>query len=327
MRIACLTHFYIEENRAGGELMLHALLKALVDAGHEVTAYITDTIKLNSNVDGVSIVYGARPDVVLDTCEYDAVVSQFQSAAFAMDSAKRRHKPFIYVVHNDMWQTSRTVKLLAPRDLAVYNSQWISDLNTTTARELVVHPPVDRQAIKTKTTSEYVTLVNLTVPKGADIFIALARRMPQVKFLGVKGGYWKDAQMDITLPNVTIIDNTPNMRDEVYAKSKVIIMPSTYETFGMVAAEAIASGIPVLATPTAGLKENLGDAGVYARRGTHEIDKWHDALHDLLTDKPYYKEVSKRSIAQSKVINTTDELKEFVKTVEGLLDANIRPRE
>lgn len=323
MKIACLTHFYIEENRAGGELMLHALLAALAAAGHDVTVYITDTVRMNATLDGVKVVYGVRPDVILDTIDYDIVVSQFQNASFAMDSAKRRQKPFVYVVHNDMWQTSKLVRLLAPRDLAVYNSLWIKKLNQTRGREVIVHPPVDRKAMKTKTTGEYVTLVNLTVPKGVDVFFELAKRMPDVKFLGVKGGYWKADQREISLPNVKIIDNTPNMKEDVYAKSKVVLMPSTYETFGMVAAEAIASGIPVLATPTAGLKENLGDAGVYARRGTGDIDKWEAALRQLLTDPAYYKDISKRSLARSKVIDTSAELAEFVKRVEGLVDANV----
>lgn len=303
--------------------MLHALLKSLVDAGHEVTAYISDTVRPNSTVEGVHVVYGVRPEAVLDTIDYDVVVTQFQCGGWAMDSAKRSVKPLIYVVHNDMWQTSKMIRLLAPRDLAVYNSNWIKQLNNTPAHEIVVHPPVDRAAFKTKTSGKYVTLVNLTEPKGVDMLYALAQRMPSVKFLGVKGGYWKSEQQEVSLPNVTVIDNTPNMKQDVYAKTKVILMPSTYETFGMVAAEAIASGIPVIATPTAGLVENLGDAGVYARRGSGDVNTWHDALYKLLNEPAYYKEVSTKCLARSKVINVDAELKAFVQAVEGLVDANI----
>lgn len=303
--------------------MLHALLKSLADAGHDVTAYITDTAFKDTVIDGVKVAYDAPADTVLDGVEYDVVISQFQNAPWAIDSAKRRRKPFVFVVHNDMWATSRIIRMLTPRDLALYNTNWIKAVNRTQAQQLVVHPPIDRKAFKTKTTGEYVTLVNLTVPKGVDIFFELARRMPDVKFLGVKGGYWKADQRSTDLPNVTIIDNTPDMKRDVYAKSKVILMPSTYETFGMVAAEAIASGIPVLAAPTAGLKENLGDAGVYARRGSNEADKWEAALRQLLTDPAHYKAVSKKALARSKVFDTQAELAEFVKVVEGLVDANV----
>lgn len=318
MKIACLTHFYIEDNRAGGELMMHALLKSLADAGHDVTAYITDTIMPNTVIDGVNVVYGVRPDVVLETIQCDVVVTQFQNGPFAMDHAKRHRKPLIYVVHNDLWQTSKIVRMLAPRDLVVFNTKWVKNFNRTSAQQIVVHPPIDRKQFKTKTTKEFITLVNLTAAKGADIFMQLARLFPNEKFLGVKGGYWKSEQIDINLPNVTIIDNTPNMRDDVYAKSKIVLMPSTYETFGMVAAEAIVSGIPVIATPTAGLKENLGDAGVYARRGSNEMTRWKEALSMLLNNKDYYDEMSKKSVIRSKFIDSNSELKEFVKQVESL---------
>ena len=319
MIISCLTHYYIEENRAGGEMMLHALLKSLASAGHDVTAYITDTVRVNNTIDGVKIVYGVRPDAVLDTTHSDVVITQFHNGPFAMDYAKRRQIPLVYVTHNDSWQTSKMVRLLAERDLAVYNTEWISLVNTTSAHEIVVRPPIDRKSFKTKTSREYVTLVNLTPAKGSDIFYELARRMPNVKFLAVRGGYYKAQQVISDQRNVTTIDNTPNMRDDVYAKSRVVLMPSEYESFGMVAAEAIVSGIPVIATPTAGLKENLGDAGIYARRGTGDYDKWYEALSKLLSDPKYYDEMSRKATAQSKVIDSDKELAAFVSAVEGLV--------
>lgn len=239
----------------------------------------------------------------------------------ALDSAKRRGKPFIHIVHNDMWQTSRMLRFMNGKDLAVFNTNWIMRQARGAVRKIVVHPPIDHAAFKTKTTREYVTLVNLTLPKGVDVFYTLAGMFPDVQFLGVLGGYWKHEQVvKKNLPNVTIIENTPNMRDDVYAKSKIILMPSTYETYGMVAAEAMVSGIPVIATPTAGLKENLGNAGVYARRGTGDIQRWHDALYKLLNDPKYYQEVSKACIKQSKVVNTAAELKAFVKAVGDLVN-------
>ena len=320
MIVSCLTHYYIEENRAGGEMMLHALLKSLASAGHDVTAYITDTVRVNNTIDGVKIVYGVRPDAVLDTTRSDVVITQFHNGPFAMDYAKRRQIPLIYVTHNDSWQTSKMVRLLAPRDLAVYNTEWISHTNSTSAHEIIVRPPIDRKSFKTKTSREYVTLVNLTPEKGVDIFYELAKRLPDVKFLAVRGGYYKHLQREIDLKNVTVIDNTPNMRDDVYAKSRVVLMPSTYESFGMVAAEAIVSGIPVIATPTAGLKENLGDGAIYARRGTGEVDKWYAALTTLLGDPKYYDEMSRKATAQSKVIDSDKELAAFVSAVEGLVN-------
>lgn len=318
MRIACLAHYYIEDNRAGGELMLHGLLSALAKVGHDVTALITDTGRPNTVIDGVKVMYAVRPDIGLSTVDYDVAVSHFQNGPHALKHARVKHKPLIYVVHNDMPQTINMLTKLQPTDLAVFNTHWIQRKCNPRSSKVVVHPPIDRKAMKTKQKGEYVTLVNLTQPKGVDIFFRLADLMPEVQFLGVKGGYWKERQSKVTRPNVTIIENTPNMRDDVYAKSKVVLMPSTYETFGMVAAEAIVSGIPVVCTPTAGLKENLGDAGIYLPRGYGDIYAWKQQIEKLLYDNEYYEDVSEKCLEQSKKINTATELKEFVKAVESL---------
>ncbi|WP_262928542.1 glycosyltransferase family 4 protein [Streptomyces sp. CBMA152] len=51
------------------------------------------------------------------------------------------------------------------------------------------------------------------------------------------------------------------MREHVYSRSRVILMPSLYESWGRVAVEAFASGIPVIAHTTPGLVESMGEAG------------------------------------------------------------------
>ena len=319
MKIACLTHYYIEENRAGGELMLHGLLSRLAADGHEVTAYITDTKRPTTTIDGVKVVYHADGRTILKNIDYDAVVTQFANSNHAIIDAKRRNKRIIYVAHNDAPQTYRHIRALAPKDLVVFNTLWLSKkLVGGRAKRVVVHPPIDRKSFETVSTGEYVSLVNLTPEKGADIFYSLAEQMPDVKFLGVEGGYYKHRQMMNKLDNVTLIKMTPNMRDDVYAKSKVVLMPSTYESFGMVAAEAIASGIPVIATPTSGLLENLGEAGVFVRRGVNENYTWRRALQKLLDDPIYYKQVSALSLKQSKKINTKQELDIFADTVKKM---------
>jgi glycosyltransferase involved in cell wall biosynthesis len=55
--------------------------------------------------------------------------------------------------------------------------------------------------------------------------------------------------------------NTPDPRD-FYRVSRVVLVPSVWrETFGRVAAEALANGLPVLASDRGALPETLGDAG------------------------------------------------------------------
>jgi glycosyltransferase involved in cell wall biosynthesis len=50
--------------------------------------------------------------------------------------------------------------------------------------------------------------------------------------------------------------------DATYGAADLLVLPSRAETFGMVVTEAIARGIPVLATAVGGVPEALGDAGL-----------------------------------------------------------------
>lgn len=62
----------------------------------------------------------------------------------------------------------------------------------------------------------------------------------------------------------------------------VFAFPSRYEGFGVAAAEAMAAGVPVLASDIPVLREVLGDAGVYADPGSPE--EIASALVDLYED-------------------------------------------
>ena len=47
--------------------------------------------------------------------------------------------------------------------------------------------------------------------------------------------------------------------DRAYARADLLVLPSHAETYGMVVTEALARGIPVLATGVGGVAEALGD--------------------------------------------------------------------
>ena len=47
-----------------------------------------------------------------------------------------------------------------------------------------------------------------------------------------------------------------------YSKSTIAVVPSLYEGFGLPAAEAMASGVPLISTSGGALPEVVGDAGI-----------------------------------------------------------------
>ena len=114
---------------------------------------------------------------------------------------------------------------------------------------------------------QYVTFVNPQRTKGLFVFARiaeiLAARRPDIPLLVMAGrsqaGWQTETGIDLSrLPNVTVRGSVPDPR-EFYAASKLLLMPSLWnESFGLVAAEAMLNGIPVLASNRGALPETIG---------------------------------------------------------------------
>ncbi len=67
-----------------------------------------------------------------------------------------------------------------------------------------------------------------------------------------------------------------------YAEAAIAVVPSVYEGFGLPAGEAMACGVPVVATDGGALPEVVGDAGVIVP--VKNVDALVDAIDALLQD-------------------------------------------
>ncbi len=75
-------------------------------------------------------------------------------------------------------------------------------------------------------------------------------------------------------------------------QSKIFLMPSKWEGFGLAALEALSLGIPVLASPVGGLTEIVNcNNGLLC----NDISDFSDEINKLLTDQVYYDEKSKNA--------------------------------
>lgn len=265
VRIAAVVHFALPYRCAGSEVVLHELLKHAANTGHEVTCYVTDcgmgppetydgvrVVRVRNVVQGARMAAAQRPTVL---------VSQHQHAMHTIRTAKLVHAQSVFLIHNDMDVNQRPLAL-GP-DLVVFNSAWVekSLARFTTPKEsLTFHPPLTPDRHKVHTTGDAVTLVNVNEHKGARIFARLAALNPDRKFLAVVGGH--GVQIRNYPNNVELVEHTPDMRT-VWARTRVLLMPSIYESYGLVAMEAALNGIPTIANGTPGLRENLGMGGVF----------------------------------------------------------------
>lgn len=94
--------------------------------------------------------------------------------------------------------------------------------------------------------------------KGVDRLIALAKSLKQVNFSIVGTGGWQLKLLEQNLTNVSLLGTLPPEElVKTYTQSKLLISLSRNESFGLVMTEAMACGVPCIATITDGSIEQL----------------------------------------------------------------------
>lgn len=303
MRILLHIHAYPPKHNCGAEYFAHRINKYLVEQGHEVRVMLGNRPgdEVEYEIDGV-IVFG-RGNMWGHWFNWAEVV--ITHLDYTKDTIKTvQYKPIVWYMHNTFdYPTVRS----NPRVHVIYNSEAAREqIRYPNPSTFTFTPPVDMPNVcKDPSKNKYVTLINLNESKGGKVLAEIARRMPNVQFMGVIGSY--GTQMLEQPPNVTIHPNTANIK-EVYNQTKILIMPSDYESWGMTATEAMQNGIPVIANPTFGLKENLGEAGVFVER--KNIDGWVESINRLQSKKEYT-EASKAARKRGDELRPTKKLIEF----------------
>jgi glycosyltransferase involved in cell wall biosynthesis len=96
---------------------------------------------------------------------------------------------------------------------------------------------------------------------------------------------------------------------QYYKQTRILLMPSDYESWGRTATEAMCSGIPVISTMAEGLVENCGKAGIFIK-DRNDIKSWVKAITEL-DDAKKYSEASKKAKERSREHDPRKTLDEF----------------
>lgn len=312
MRVTAIVPAYPPMSRVGAWLSTHECLADLVRHGHQVQVYTTFAREAPYVHDGVHVDRCLKgPTLTTAVALSDVVVSHCGDTGLAAELAAKWGKPNVRMAHGRILDA----EALDGAALVVFNSHTLASSAPCPSPSIVVHPPVFAGRHAT-TPGDRVTLVNLSDAKGGDLFWRLARSMPDVSFLGVLGAYGR--QVRDRFPNVEVIPTTDDMPGDVWSRTRVLLMPSEHETWGMAAIEAAASGIPTIAHPTPGLVESLGAAGTFVDR--EEPDGWIAAIRALLTASTWAA-ASARAFARSAELDPRPDLDRFRSTVEALTHA------
>lgn len=303
MKILAFVHGYPPIHNAGAEWMLHTMLKYAVKNGADAEVLLPISDLKPYTFEGVRVdrdVFGEARDKLK---ECDIVISHLDRYGKASNMSEFYHKPLVIIVHNSHIYAGMNSRW-DYKKYAIYNSHFTKGVVKYQRPSIIVHPPVTREDYKVKA-GKLVTLINLFEPKGGAVLQQIATLLPETKFMGVRGGY---GQQEIgSQKNIKYVDNTPEMK-KIYSQTRILLMPSSYESYGRVAVEAMASGIPVIAHPTPGLKECLAEAGIFCDR--KDPKSWAKEIKRL-EDPAEYKKASELALKRSDEIDelTNTELK------------------
>jgi glycosyltransferase involved in cell wall biosynthesis len=295
---------YVPLMKAGAEITSHITNKYIQQAGWDVVVIVKNWV--TPSYEGIPILpsRSSKPATYDDDPQAATYLSRasiigFQNIGFedALTIAKQYKKPAVFFIH----ATSAGKEFFNysggwPIGI-VYNSWTMMGDIGAPYKSYVVKPWVDQQRFQfTPANPHYVTLINLNESKGGRLLIDLARKMPDVQFLGVEGGYGEQIK-DESVRNITYIPKTDRI-ENVYNQTKILLVPSELETWGRVAVEAMTAGIPVIVNDVPGLRECTGNAGIIARR--EDVASWVNQIRKLLKSPSYYDEWSQRCVIRSK---------------------------
>lgn len=209
---------------------------------------------------------------------------------------------FLWFVSEHVKNNVLTTKKVSPVfvDMRVFRAAFIEN-------ELTLYTPPSRPQ------GDCITLVNANALKGLAVFVELAKHFPDRKFLGVRP-YYNQIETPV-LPNIEWIDIQDDIRD-VLKRTRVLLVPSIYETWGRVAFEAMYNGIPVLYTKplsqagypsgsTEGMQAWIQDNGFACDRTSP--DDWISNIQKL-DDPAIYQEYSDRAYTCTRKMNIFQEI-------------------
>jgi len=307
--VTWLIHMYPPVHNAGAEWMAHAMNSSLVANNYKVNVVLNKADL--SEFERVHIIDKHEQETVNSAVLHSSVlVSHLDMEMEAVQTARIAKRPMVLVMHNNYRKhfIQEFMRVLPKNLYLIHNSYWLKEYYSQfNIPSIVVFPPVYWKEYHVETTKEYVTLINLNANKGGDVLYKIAKAMPDVQFMGVKGGY--DGQIiKKGLPNLTYVDNTPYIQD-IYKKTDILLVPSKEESWGRVAVEAMSSGIPVIAHPTPGLLESCSTAGIFCDR--NNISAWVKQIRRLKDDADFRKSVSERCLERAKELDPKKQLDEM----------------
>lgn len=275
MTIVALTHGYPPIWNMGGEVSLHRSLVGIKEKVLVLTKteedYVFQGVRVRKigmqNV--LNIKADPRPiiDQLKDT-HVRVIFAQNELSLPAVRAARVLDAISVIGVHTPPRFGRNIRDALRFADYAVYNTH-VAAKEWGDPEGLVLHPPIHSLPNKISNNGDAYTLLSSLRNKGVTVMLELAARYPNKRFIIVRSpaesthGIHDLEERAAKLPNVELHPRVEPEEVHKYLKqTRILLVPSMYETYGMSAIEAAGYGIPSIHVDTPHVREGIGEAAV-----------------------------------------------------------------
>lgn len=261
----------------------------------------------------------------------DLIITQLMWSDVALKLANKHSIPSIMGVCKVPIEISLANGSSYAPTAIISTSKFVKDyvLKNWKRESIIINPlvEIDNYIIKKEKFSPFendlIFMFNPLQRKGGFVFKEIAKQLPSLKFGTVFG--WSSLKekpnsnrfskeyiqritesegsiFDGSIPEYVNFDSCNNIKifqpeddpKKLYEQINILLVPSQWEeAFGRVAIEAMANGIPVIASNVAGLKDSVGDGGILVEKDN--IHKWIENIQKLMSSKDFYVEMSRKS--------------------------------
>jgi glycosyltransferase involved in cell wall biosynthesis len=235
-----------------------------------------------TTLDELGELLDALPDgatVVVDGLVGSATPDVLTAARGRLRLALLVHLPIGLAVAGGMPQPEREARAMAAVAAVVCTSGWTRDwlaaaYDVPAERLHVVVPGAEKSPLAEGSPSgeRLLSVGAITPVKGHDVLVEALSSLTDLPWTWSLVGASVDAEhatrlwaslCEAGLDHRVTLAGALTGADlaAAYANADLLVLPSRHETYGIVASEALARGVPVLATDVGGVRESLGSAG------------------------------------------------------------------
>ena len=286
--IAAFLHGYPPFWSMGGEVSTHRTLRHIPGS---IVFTDTDT---EYEIDGVRVMPlpGTSADEIRDAAESvkaDVLFAHSTLSVETVRAGRRSGIPTVLAVHAPPRFAADLRRAWSAATVRLYNT-WEARRAWSDHRGWVLHPPAGHPWTEDISGSgNALTLTSSLMNKGAEKVLKLAAMWPSRRFIIVESpahlthGRPQFFEEAATIPNVEIWPRLhPDKMGELWAETRVLLVPSRYETYGMSAVEAAWHGIPSAHVDTPHVREGIGPAARLL--GKHSVEELAQAVQEIETN-------------------------------------------